>query len=493
MGASFSGKFIAKGAGLSSKALRSAAVGGITSGIYSAAQSDADNLADIAADGLSGAGVGAAIGGAFPIATAGISKGAKAGLRVLRGAAACGKKIIENTPLKPLLTRTQDQLDDGVASLSKGSGEKELLGSAIRDGLDDELAAVNRYQKGLYDKAYAGIDKKADIKTANTEAIIKELRDEVTEDGRAYLNKILKNLRVEKRLKDLPQRDFGGLKPSNPAEVTANPTALRGLQHDAIGGFNSRVFTGDKANLATPSGNSSLTDVKDIVKDNIKYKLSGFTTDNFDDVANYLKNIKPDLIERLKGLNKDELKTLAQKLADDEIKKETIKGIRDAGKMIVQGRGKYVHTLPATLSKTDVATQQQVKGELKEYLIKKYGNEVGSTVYDTVIKKNGILDTKFVNDKGNDSFIRWLKHSIEKDSTIPINEGSVARFPTGNTMNLTTPSVLRDSVPNTTDIVKDKILTSLNANKKVMAYPNITQLQSLKSEIRIINPKKKRK
>ena len=151
--------------------------------------------------------------------------------------------------------------------------------------------------------------------------------------------------------------------------------------------------------------------------------------------------------------------------------------------MIVQGRGKYVHTLPATLSKTDVATQQQVKGELKEYLIKKYGNEVGNTVYDTVIKKNGILDTKFVNDKGNDSFIRWLKHSIEKDNMIPINEGSIARFPTGDMVNLTTPSVLKDSVPSTTDIVKDKILHSLNANKRVMAYPNITQLQSLKSEI----------
>ena len=151
--------------------------------------------------------------------------------------------------------------------------------------------------------------------------------------------------------------------------------------------------------------------------------------------------------------------------------------------MVAQNRGVYVHTLPNTLSKTDVATEQIVKGELKEYLIKKYGNEIGEDVYDTVIKKNGILDTKLVNDKGTDGFTRWLKHSLDKDSMVPISEGSTARFPTGNIANLATPSVLGNSVPNTTDIVKDKILHSLNANKKVMAYPNITQLQSLKSEI----------
>jgi len=392
-----------------------------------------------------------------------LQKGTKAGLNLIRRSTGKLKEIIKKSPLSPLLNRSEGEIEEGIAKLSNGAADRETLGAAITDGLDDELAAVNKYQKGLYDKAYSGIEKTAPMSTANTEAMLDELKDEVTPTGQKYLEKIRKNLRIEKRVKDTTTEKMR--------------SQLKGSTGDPLGW--------NTANLTTtrPASPENITELNNIVNNKIHYKIANQSVDNFDDVVNYLKNITPTSIEKLKHLTPDELKTLAQKLADDEIKKGTIKGIRDAGKMIVENRGNYVHTLPTTLSKTDVATEQLVKGELKEYLIKKYGNEVGNTVYDTVIKKNGILDTKFVNDKGNDSFIRWLKHSIEKDSMIPINEGSVARFPTGNTANLTTPSVLRGSVPSTTDIVNTKVLNPLNANKRIMEYPNIRQLQSLKSEI----------
>ncbi len=635
--------FVGRGANLIDKAARSAAVGGVTSGIYGAAGSNADNWAGIAGDALNSAGIGAAIGGAAPIVGYGLQKGTKAGLNLIRRSTGKLKEIIKKSPLSPLLNRSEGEIEEGIAKLSNGAADRETLGAAITDGLDDELAAVNKYQKGLYDKAYSGIDKTAPMSTANTEAMLDELKDEVTPTGQKYLEKIRKNLRIEKHVKDLQQRDFGGIKPSNLSENKAFLTTQNKLQggslsdinelvnnkvkynlserltdniddvtqylknapaekiksikqndlagykklldevinkekifnpnfkvndpmhlikdsarskylhtmhdtlnfpnvsssgqvdgqlkeylikkynnelgkdiydtiikkdnvldtkfikdkaadrvakwldtstrHDATGGFNSRVFTGNKANLATPSGDLILPKLQDTVKDKINYKLSGYATDNFDDVARELKNIKPELIERLKGLSKDELKTLAQKLADDEIKKGTIKGIRDASKMVAQNRGVYVHTLPNTLSKTDVATEQAVKGQVKEYLIKKYGNEIGETIYDTVIKKDGILDTKFVNNKGHDEFVKWLKNAINRDHQSTVNEGSIVRRPTGNTVNLTTPSMQLRSVSDNTQTVKDKILDTLNANKKVMAYPNIRQLQSLKSEI----------
>lgn len=373
------------------------------------------------------------------------------------------KEIIKKSPLSPLLNRSEGEIEEGIAKLSNGAADRETLGAAITDGLDDELAAVNRYQKGLYDKAYSGIDKTAPMSTANTEAMLDELKDELTPTGQKYLEKIRKNLRIEKHVKDTTTEKMR--------------SQLKGSTGDPLGW--------NTVNLTTtrPASPENITELNNIVNNKIHYKIANQSVDNFDDVASHLKNIKPELIERLRNVNNDELKTLAQKLADDEIKKGTIKGIRDASKMVAQNRGVYVHTLPNTLSKTDVATEQAVKGQVKEYLIKKYGNEIGETIYDTVIKKDGILDTKFVNNKGHDEFVKWLKNAINRDHQSTVNEGSIVRRPTGNTVNLTTPSMRLKSVSDNTQTVKDKILDTLNANKKVMAYPNIRQLQSLKSEI----------
>ena len=87
-----------------------------------------------------------------------MQKGTKAGLNLIRRSTGKLKEIIKKSPLSPLLNRSEGEIEEGIAKLSNGAADRETLGAAITDGLDDELAAVNKYQKGLYDKAYSGID-----------------------------------------------------------------------------------------------------------------------------------------------------------------------------------------------------------------------------------------------------------------------------------------------------------------------------------------------
>lgn len=192
------------------------------------------------------------------------------------------------------------------------------------------------------------------------------------------------------------------------------------------------------------------------VKENLRFAKK---VENLDDLIQYLKETPASKINTLKG-NNEELRKIASDLVEREVSKGTISSVRDVDKLINGGRVRYIKTLGDTLSLPDAKTNQSVKNQLKEYFVKKFGDEDGKTLYDIAIKKDGILDTKFVNKKNIENY---LTNALKMDNV----NSSGTPFTSGNKANYATPSLLNDSI----------------ANMYINVKPNYQQARSLASQL----------
>jgi hypothetical protein len=199
------------------------------------------------------------------------------------------------------------------------------------------------------------------------------------------------------------------------------------------------------------------------IRENLRFPKP---VESVDEAIDYLRKATPKQIE---AIGKPNIAKIAKAVLDKEVERGTIPTYRaDIEHFVQGGRGKYISSLYDTLSYANIRSSQAVKGELKEYFVKKYGNELGETIYDIAIKKNGVLDTKFVSGGGTDKFERWFNNTIAGDQKkSPIAGSSGGSFPMGNTANSTTPSVLNKTMPQ----------FSVNVN------PNYQQARSLASSV----------